>query len=100
MRNVTVTVNDKTYREIRAWCARRDTCVSHVVQAFLHDLARLPDVHRFPLPEAPDPRSLGARFNDLQAEEAEAIRRHLEDMGLLETQPVSLCRATLTSQNQ
>ena len=80
MRNITLTVQDQTYHEIRAWCAQRETCVSHVVQAFLHDLPLLKEVHRFPLPEAPDPRSLGSRFNDLYEEEAEMIRRRLAEI--------------------
>ncbi len=77
MRNITVTIEDQTYREIRAWCAQRDTCVSHVVHTFLKVLPRLQHVHRFPTPEAPDSRSLGSHFNDLYAEEAESIRRML-----------------------
>jgi len=75
MRNITVTVNEQTYREIRAWCAQRDTCVSHVVQAFLNDLPRLEEVRGFPLPDAPDPRSLGARFNQLDPGEIETFQR-------------------------
>ena len=81
MRNITVTVEDDTYREIRAWCALRDTCVSHVVQAFLHDLPRLENVHRFPLPEAPDPRCLGAHFERLEMEDIAIIRQHMLERG-------------------
>ena len=81
MRNITVTVEDETYREIRAWCALRDTCVSHVVQAFLHDLPRLQEVRRFPLPEAPDLRSLGAHFDRLETDETSMIRKHLRSLG-------------------
>ena len=66
MRKITVSIQDATYRQIRAWCAQRDTCVSHVVQAFLNDLPRLEDVRRFPLPDAPDDRSIGARFDALE----------------------------------
>lgn len=66
MRKITVSIQDETYRTIRAWCAQRDTCVSHVVQAFLNDLPRLEDVGRFPLPEAPDERSIAARFDALE----------------------------------
>jgi hypothetical protein len=65
MRKITVSVDEETYRQIRAWCAHRDTCVSHVVQAFLDDLPRLSKVRRFPLPQAPDDDSLGARFDEL-----------------------------------
>jgi hypothetical protein len=77
MRNITVKIDDQTYRGIRAWCAQRDTCVSHVVQAFLGDLPRLQNVRRFPLPDAPNPRSLGARFNALELSEIDRIRLHL-----------------------
>jgi hypothetical protein len=38
MRKITVSVQDKTYRRIRAWCAQRDVCISHLVQAFLNGL--------------------------------------------------------------
>ena len=79
MRNITLTIEDQTYREIRAWCAQRDTCVSHVVQIFLKDLPRLKQIHRFPLPEVPDLRSLGSRFNDLYSAEVEAIRARLDE---------------------
>jgi hypothetical protein len=77
MRNVTVTVPDKTYREVRAWCAQRDTCISHVVQAFLKDLPRLTQVRGFPLPGAPEPESLAEIYNSLQIEEIEMIREQI-----------------------
>jgi len=77
MRNITVTVEDETYRHIRAWCARRDTCVSHVVRAFLTDLPRLEGIRRFPLPDAPSPRSLGTQFNQLELSEIDSIRARL-----------------------
>jgi hypothetical protein len=80
MRNMTITIEDQTYREIRAWCAHRDTCPSHVVRAFLKDVLRMNDIHRFPLPIAPDPKSLGSRFNDLYAAEVEAIQRAITEM--------------------
>jgi hypothetical protein len=80
MRNITVKVDDHAYRVIRAWCAQRDTCVSHVVQAFLSDLPRLQNVRRFPLPEAPDRRSLGARFNALELSEIDRIRLNLGEL--------------------
>jgi hypothetical protein len=38
MRKITVSVQDKTYRQIRAWCTQRHVCLSHVVQAFLNGL--------------------------------------------------------------
>jgi hypothetical protein len=55
MPKITVRVDDITYREIRTWCAQRDTCVSHVVQAFLRDLPQLKNVPQFPLPGPPAP---------------------------------------------
>jgi hypothetical protein len=80
MRNITVKIDDETYRGIRAWCAQRDTCVSHVVQAFLSDLPRLQNVRRFPLPDPPDRRSLGARFNALELSEIDRIRLNLGEL--------------------
>ena len=74
MRKITVTVKHKTYRDTRAWCARRDTSISHLVQAFLNDLPRLEDVRRFPLPDAPHPQSLGALYNDLEDDKLEMLR--------------------------
>jgi hypothetical protein len=56
MPKITVRVDDKTYRQIRTWCAQRDTCVSHVVQAFLRDLPQLKNVPQFPGPPALETR--------------------------------------------
>jgi len=81
MPKVTVSVGQETYREIRAWCALRDTCVSHVVQAFLNDLPRLKEVLRFPLPEAPAPRSLGAQFDGLRPDRTEDVEDLLRSLG-------------------
>jgi|HubBroStandDraft_2_1064218.scaffolds.fasta_scaffold15641_1 hypothetical protein len=66
MRNITLAVDEKTYHDIRLWCALRDISVSRVVRAFLQDLPRLESVRRFPLPQAPDPRSLATRFDELE----------------------------------
>ena len=38
MRNITVNISDETYREARAWAARRDTSVSAVMQYLLQTL--------------------------------------------------------------
>jgi hypothetical protein len=38
MRNITVNISDDTYREARAWAARRDTSVSAVMQYLLQTL--------------------------------------------------------------
>jgi hypothetical protein len=75
MRNITVAIDDQTYRHIRLWCAMRDISVSRVVQTFLNDLPRLENVRRFPLPQAPDPDSIGFRFDELPLEEIAYLRR-------------------------
>ena len=62
MRNITVKVDDQTYRDIRAWCAQRDTCVSHVVQAFLRDLPNRQDDPCLPLPYTSDHPAPGEGF--------------------------------------
>src|SRR6266700_723431 len=46
MRNITLAIDDKTYHDIRLWCAVRDISVSRVVGTFLADLPRLENVHR------------------------------------------------------
>jgi len=81
MRHITVTVEEETYRQIRIWCAGHDTCVSPVVQAFLRDLPRLEDVRVFPLPDAPDPASLGAHFDGFHQAGIEAIQRRISECG-------------------
>jgi hypothetical protein len=58
MRNITVSISDQAYRDARVWCAKRDTSVSRVVQTFLEDLPRVKQSRRFPLPDAPPPRSV------------------------------------------
>jgi hypothetical protein len=77
MRNITLAIDDKTYSKIRVWCALRDISVSRVVRIFLNDLPNLPQVRRFPLPEAPEANSLAAIFDQLEPEELEEIRREL-----------------------
>jgi hypothetical protein len=64
MRNITVAINDQVYRDVRVWCARRDTSVSAVVQRFLEDLPHLKECRRFPLPDAPPPRVLRPLIQD------------------------------------
>jgi hypothetical protein len=44
MRNITLSINDKTYHAVRVWCAERDTSVSRVVQMFLEDLLARPGI--------------------------------------------------------
>jgi hypothetical protein len=58
MRNITVCISDQAYHDARVWCAKRDTSVSRVVQTFLEDLPRVKQARRFPLPDAPLPRSV------------------------------------------
>jgi len=65
MRNITVTISDQAYRDARVWCAKRDTSVSRVVQTFLEDLPRLKHARRFPLPDAPPPRSVRSLLEHL-----------------------------------
>ena len=77
-RNITVAVDEKTYHDIRLWCAVRGISVSRVVRAFLQDLPLIENVHRFPLPQAPDARSLGARFDELDSYDLELLRRQLD----------------------
>ena len=76
MRNITVAIDDKTYRNIRIWCAVRDISVSRVVRIFLEDLPRLENVCRFPLPGAPAEDSLAAEFDKLDPYDLELIRHH------------------------
>ena len=73
MRNITLAIDDDTYRKIRLWCAMRDISISHVVKVFLRDLPRLEQVRRFPLPEAPEPHSLAAAFDRLLPQELEIV---------------------------
>ncbi len=61
MRNITVSINDQVYHDVRVWCAQRDTSVSAVVQRFLEDLPHLKESHRIPLPDA-RPRPCLNRF--------------------------------------
>ena len=61
MRNITVSINDQVYHDVRVWCAQRDTSVSAVVQRFLEDLPHLTHSHRFPLPDA-SPKPYLKRF--------------------------------------
>ena len=55
MRSITVAIDDQTYRDVRVWCAMRDTSVSAVVQRFLEDLPNLKTSRHFPLPDAKPP---------------------------------------------
>jgi hypothetical protein len=72
MRNITVSISDQTYREIRVWCAKRDVSVSRVVQTFLEDLPRLKHARRFPLPDAPPPATLRPLYEQLEPAEPAA----------------------------
>jgi hypothetical protein len=58
MRNITVSIDDQTYHDVRVWCAQRDTSVSRVVRTFLEDLPRLKHARRFPFPDSPLPKTL------------------------------------------
>jgi hypothetical protein len=63
-KNITVSINDQVYRDVRVWCAKRDTSVSAVVQRFLEDLPRLKECRHFPLPNAAPPRTLRPLMNE------------------------------------
>jgi len=77
MPKVTVRVDEKTYRQIRTWCAQRDTCVSHVVQAFLRDLPQIKNAPQFPLPVAPAPAPRPSRADLERHAELEMINFRL-----------------------
>ena len=55
-KNITVSINDKIYHDVRVWCARRNTSVSAVVQRFLEDLPHIKECRQFRLPDAPLPK--------------------------------------------
>jgi hypothetical protein len=76
-RNITVAVDEKTYHDIRLWCAVRDISVSRVVRTFLQDLPCLENVRRFPAPEAPDYRSLAAQWDEPDSYDLELLLSHL-----------------------
>jgi hypothetical protein len=75
MRNITVAIHDKTYHDARVWCAQRDTSVSAVVQSFLEDLPRLKLARRFPLPDAPPPRTLAPLFESVEPVPPDPLRQ-------------------------
>jgi hypothetical protein len=54
MKNITVSVSDKAYREARVWAAAHETSLSRVVQ---HLISTLPNIGRaasaFPPPKPP-----------------------------------------------
>jgi hypothetical protein len=90
MRNITLAIDDDTYRKIRLWCAMRDISISHVVKVFLRDLPRLEQVRRFPLPEAPEPHSLAAAFDRLLPRNSKSSTRNSEKSIPLPDSPVKL----------
>ncbi len=50
MKNITVTVSDKAYREARVWAAQRDTSLSRVVQYLISTLPNIARVQNsFPV---------------------------------------------------
>ena len=80
-RNITVAIDEQDYTSIRIWCAMRNVSISRVVQTFLKDLPHLQKVRRFPLPEAPQPGSLGEIFDESQTEEFQRVKRMIEASG-------------------
>ena len=63
MKNITVSVDDETYRRARIEAAERGTSVSRLVKQFLAGLA-----------EAPDDREMLRRAEDLLREEITGFR--------------------------
>jgi hypothetical protein len=54
MKNITVCVSDKAYRDARVWAAKRDTSISAVVACLLENLPGLKVAQRgFPLESPP-----------------------------------------------
>jgi hypothetical protein len=39
-KNITVTISQQTYRDVRVWCARRNASISEVVEAYFRDVCR------------------------------------------------------------
>lgn len=59
MKNVTVVIHERIYRQARVWAAQRDTSLSAVVASILETLLSNPTAARiFPLPQpAPAPKT-------------------------------------------
>lgn len=51
MRNITITVDDETYRLARLWATERNTTLSAVARQIVKDLPRVRNFRQFPLPE-------------------------------------------------
>lgn len=85
-RNITLAIDAQDYRTIRVWCATRNVSISYVVKTFLKDLPRLENIRRFPLPEAPDKGSIGARFDELDIAQIEKVKRRLKTLESLASQ--------------
>jgi hypothetical protein len=54
MKNITVAVSDKSYRQARVWAAARDTSLSKIVQYLIETLPNIDRAARaFPVPKPP-----------------------------------------------
>ena len=49
MKNITVTVSDKSYREARVWAAAHDSSLSSVVQYLIETLPGISRLQAFPI---------------------------------------------------
>jgi hypothetical protein len=58
MRNITVTINDDSYRRARVWAARRDMSISHLVGSILEDLPNYVRIFSPALALKPDSNNL------------------------------------------
>ena len=72
MRNITLAIDDKTYNQVRVWCALRDISISRAVRMILNDLPRLEKSLHLPLPEEPQDDS----SDELGPLEMELLRRY------------------------
>lgn len=54
MRNITISIDDETYRRARLWAAERDTSVSAIVKCILTTLPARAQARKPPAPEQPN----------------------------------------------
>jgi hypothetical protein len=78
MRNITITVQNETYRQIRIWCAQHNTCISHVVQALLNDLPNRKDLQSVAVSATPG----ALPGHPSRFEEIACIMHELEQFGM------------------
>jgi hypothetical protein len=87
MRNITISIDDETYRRARLWAAERDTSVSAIVKCILTTLpARMTSK---PVPAPPPPHETGS--GSIQA----VAESQSEPMALIPSWGLSVLRTTL-----